>query len=96
MTAIEWKAAVMQDVEALLANEETKEKLLRSIRRLKAKVAKDRTPQEGHEPERVKPYTPEEIDRRIDESEADFKTGRVISSKQLFKEIREEYGWKSK
>ncbi len=93
MKSMELKASLMQDVEALLDNEETKEKLIRYVRRLKAKVRREQQAASEDDP---KPCTMEELEAELDESEADFVAGRAYSSEQVFREIREKYGWKCK
>lgn len=44
------------------------------------------------EPE-LKPYTMEEIYAEIDESLADYETGRVLSTEQVDQMMRDKYKW---
>ena len=42
------------------------------------------------EEEKLKPYTMEELNAMIDESERDFAEGRVYTTEEVFREIEEE------
>ena len=42
------------------------------------------------EEERLKPYTKEELNAILDESERDFEEGRVYTTEEVFREIEEE------
>ncbi len=131
MKTVELEPSLVEDIKALLADEEMSERLHKYIRRMKAKLTKqpEAAPAEEHkmkpyiveEPEteiadfavgqvvqeererygrlpaqaeKLTPFTMEELEAEIAESEADFAAGREYSSEQVFREIREKYGWK--
>ena len=94
MKTMELQKSLLNEVAAILDNEEMTEKAIRSIRRIRSKAGREEKEEEEEEAENLKPYTMEEINAMIDESEADIRAGRVIPSEQVFREIREEFGWK--
>ena len=48
---------------------------------------------EEEEEERLTPYTMEEINAWIDESEADFAAGRYLTNEEANREVREALPW---
>lgn len=88
MKTMELQKSLLNEVAAILDNEEMTEKAIRSIRRIRSKAGREEKKEE--EAENLEPYTMEEINAMIDESEADIRAGRVIPSEQVFREIREE------
>ena len=89
MKTMELQKSLLNEVAAILDNEEMTEKAIRSIRRIRSKAGREEKKEE--EAENLKPYTMEEINAMIDESEADIRAGRVIPSEQVFREIKEEF-----
>ena len=49
--------------------------------------------EEDKEEERLTPYTMEEINAWIDESEADFAAGRYLTNEEANREVREALQW---
>ena len=49
--------------------------------------------EEEKEEERLTPYTMEEINAWIDESEADFAAGRYLTNEEANREVREALPW---
>ena len=49
--------------------------------------------EEEKEEERLTPYTMEEINAWIDESEADFAAGRYLTNEEANREVREALQW---
>lgn len=83
MTTLELKASLIQEFTELLENEEYLKKLQRYMRRLRRNsYAVPKEPITTVE-EELAPYTLEELNARIDESEADIEAGRVISSEEM-------------
>ena len=90
MKTMELQKSLLNEVAAILDDEEMTEKAIRSIRRIRSKAGREEK-EEEEEAENLKPYTMEEINAMIDESEADIRAGRIIPSEQVFREIREEF-----
>lgn len=89
MKSMELQKLLLNEVAAILDDEEMTEKALRSIRRLRAKMSREQEKEE----ENLKPYTIEEIETRIERSEADIRAGRVSTSEEVFKRMEEKYPW---
>ena len=64
------------------------EKAHRTIRRIKAKVAKEQKVEEE-----IRPYTPQELKAELDERLARMRAGEELSSEQVFKRMEEKYSW---
>ena len=45
------------------------------------------------EPEELRPYTMEELNKRIDEAEAEIEAGETLSSQELFAQMENKYPW---
>lgn len=73
------KATLLDEVAAIVGDEELMRKAINSLRRLRrmenAKAEKNE--------EALAPYTMNEIGAMMDESEADEKTGRTISGEEM-------------
>ena len=41
----------------------------------------------------LRPYTMEEINRRLDEAEAEIEAGEVLTSEEVFAEMERKYPW---
>ena len=89
MKSMELQKSLLNEVISILDNEEMTEKALRSIRRLRAKKQEQQAEQAEAEAENLKPYTMEEIDAMIDESEAEIAAGLGISGKEMNRRIEE-------
>lgn len=89
MKTVELKASLLDEVTAIIGDEELMEKALRSIRRLRVKKQEQQAEQAEAEAENLKPYTMEEIDAMIDESEAEIAAGLGISGKEMNRRIEE-------
>lgn len=88
MTTLELKTSLIQEFTELLENEENLKKLQRYMRRLRRNsYAVPKEPTTAVE-EELTPYTLEELNARIDESEADIEAGRVISAEEMKREMR--------
>lgn len=89
MKSMELQKSLLSEVTSILDNEEMTEKALRSIRRLKAKMAKEEERKNEKEEENLKPYTMEEIEARLERSEAEIAAGLGISGKEMNRRIEE-------
>ncbi|WP_122348324.1 MULTISPECIES: hypothetical protein [unclassified Bacteroides] len=85
---MELQKSLLNEVAAILDDEEMTEKALRSIRRIKAKVAKEQKVEEE-----IRPYTPQELKAELDERLARMRAGEELSSEQVFKRMEEKYSW---
>ena len=47
----------------------------------------------NHQKEVLQPYTMEELNARIDESEAEFQRGEYITHEQLMNDLKAEFSW---
>lgn len=45
------------------------------------------------EPGELRPYTMEELNKRIDEAEAEIEAGETLSSQELFAQMEHKYPW---
>ncbi|RGN42652.1 hypothetical protein DXB63_16555 [Bacteroides sp. OM05-12] len=88
MKSMELQKSLLNEVAAILDDEEMTEKALRSIRRIKAKVAKEQKVEEE-----IRPYTPQELKAELDERLARMRAGEELSSEQVFKRMEEKYSW---
>ena len=88
MKSMELQRSLLNEVAAILDDEEMTEKALRSIRRIKAKVAKEQKVEEE-----IRPYTPQELKAELDERLARMRAGEELSSEQVFKRMEEKYSW---
>lgn len=74
------KATLLDEIIAIAGDEELMRKAINSIRRLR-RIEKAKVKNENDEI--LAPYTMTEIDAMMDESEADEKAGRTISSEEM-------------
>ena len=88
MKSMELQKSLLNEVAAILDDEEMTEKALRSIRRIKAKVSKEQKVEEE-----IRPYTPQELKAELDERLARMRAGEELSSEQVFKRMEEKYSW---
>ena len=88
MKSMELQKSLLNEVAAILDDEEMTETALRSIRRIKAKVAKEQKVEEE-----IRPYTPQELKAELDERLARMRAGEELSSEQVFKRMEEKYSW---
>ena len=88
MKSMELQKSLLNEVAAILDDEEMTEKALRSIRRIKAKVAKEQKVEEE-----IRPYTPQELKAELDDRLARMRAGEELSSEQVFKRMEEKYSW---
>ncbi len=97
----------IEDIEPLLADKELKESLERAeadfaagrcrpssqvFREMEEKYPWLREDASAEE-EKLTPFTMEELEAEIAESEADIAAGRVMTSEQVFREMEEKYPW---
>lgn len=71
----------VDDVEVL-------KKIRRSLDRLRVRPVNA-----VQEPEELRPYTMEELNKRIDEAEAEIEAGETLSSQELFAQMEHKYPW---
>lgn len=83
-TIFKLKATLLDEVTAIVGDEELMRKAINSLRRLRrmenAKVEKEET---------LVPYTMDEINAMMDESEADEKAGRTISGEEMSRRMEQ-------
>lgn len=82
MTTMELNAVLLRELSSIATDEALLQKAIKCIRTLKKEAKKSAK-------EELKPYTMEELNERIDESEADEKAGRVYTSEQVHAIVEE-------
>lgn len=88
MRTLELKRNIIQDVNALANDEIALSRISRYVRRL-------RTMNSASNPvhEEITPYTMEEINQWLDESEADDQAGRTYTCDEVHSHIENKYPW---
>lgn len=79
-TVYKLKATLLDEVTAICGNEELMRKAINSLRRIR-RMRDSQVEKAGKEI--LAPYTMDEINAMIDESEADEKAGRTISGEEM-------------
>lgn len=87
MTTMELNAVLLRELSSIATDEDLLQKAIKCIKALK-KEAKAKSAKEA-----LKPYTMEELNERIDESEADEKAGRAHTCEQVHAMMEEKYPW---
>lgn len=82
---MELRAGIFEKINSLLDDEEAMRQLDNYLSRLNKQAA--------IKVEKLRPYTLEELDARIDEAEAEIEAGEVMTNEEVFANMERKYPW---